>query len=50
MNKKFSNIEGFKDKESSVSAHAASYLTDFELNIDFIYSLFKKKETYFKKK
>lgn len=49
MNKKFSNIEGFKDKKSSVSAHAASYLTDFELNTDFIYSLLKKKEFYFKK-
>ena len=43
MNKKFSNIEGFKNKKSSVSAHAASYLTDFELNTDFIFSLLKKK-------
>ena len=50
MSEIFENIEGFKDKKSDVSAHAASYLTDISFDINFIYGLLEIKEKFFEDK
>ena len=47
MSEKFQDVQGFKDKKSNISAHAASYLTDISFDLEVIYSLFKIKKKYF---
>tara|TARA_B110000027_G_C16107257_1_gene295900 strand:+ start:486 stop:1673 length:1188 start_codon:yes stop_codon:yes gene_type:complete len=50
MTEKFQSIDGFKDKKSDVSAHAASYLTDISFDLDTVYRLFNVKEKFFEDK